>query len=92
LKVQNRFNTKKEDFNFVLQLVAMLLATLKFMVRSGFLILSLLTLGFCAKAQNVQIELGPGEIGENQAWTTTTSRILKVCKSEAPHRVLKRAL
>ena len=49
----------------------MLLATLKFMVRSGFLILSLLTLGFCAKAQNVQIELGPGEIGENQAWTIT---------------------
>jgi hypothetical protein len=71
LKVQNRFNTKKEDFNFVLQLVAMLLATLKFMVRSGFLILSLLVLGFCAKAQSVQIELGPGEIGENQAWTIT---------------------
>jgi hypothetical protein len=49
----------------------MLLATLKFMIRSGFLIFSLTLLAGFAKAQSVQIDLGPGEIGENQAWTIT---------------------
>lgn len=54
----------------MLQLVAMLIATLKFMMRSGFLIFC--WINFCfAQGQNVQIDLGPAEIGENQAWTIT---------------------
>jgi hypothetical protein len=40
------------------------------MVRSGLLIFCSFIFGFTA-AQNVQIDLGPGEIGENQAWTIT---------------------
>jgi BatD DUF11 like domain len=48
----------------------MLIATLKFMIRSGFLIFCTLLFGL-AKGQNVQIDLGSNEIGENQAWTIT---------------------
>jgi len=40
------------------------------MMRSGFLIFCCL-LAAWAKAQSVQIDLGPNEIGENQAWAIT---------------------
>lgn len=40
------------------------------MIRSGFLIFCFLLAGW-AKGQSVQIDLGPNEIGENQAWTIT---------------------
>lgn len=40
------------------------------MIRSGFLIFCCLFAGW-AKGQSVQIDLGPNEIGENQAWTIT---------------------
>lgn len=53
-----------------MQLVAMLIATSKFMLRSCFLIFCSLWFGW-AKGQSVQIDLGPNEIGENQAWTIT---------------------
>ena len=40
------------------------------MLRSGLLIFCSFIFGLTA-AQNVQIDLGPSEIGENQAWTIT---------------------
>ena len=46
----------------------MLIARLKFMMRIGFLIFCWVAFGF-VQGQNVQIDLGPAEIGENQAWT-----------------------
>ncbi len=50
----------------------MLIATLNFMIRSCFFIFCIFLFGL-AKAQNVQIDLGPNEIGENQAWTITVT-------------------
>jgi hypothetical protein len=45
---------------------------LKIMVKNGFLVCFLFFF-YLAHSQNVQIDLGPGEIGENQGWTITVT-------------------
>jgi hypothetical protein len=45
---------------------------LEIMLRSGFLIYFLFLFSL-AQSQTVQIDLGPGEIGENQGWTITVT-------------------
>jgi hypothetical protein len=70
LKLQNRFYSKKKILLLHLQRFAVLVAICKFMCRGAFLIFLLLG-SLYGQAQNVQILLGPEEIGENQAWTIT---------------------
>ncbi len=72
MKVQNWFYSRKKILLLYPQLIARQRAMLKFMLRNGFL-LSCLVLCNLAQSQNVQIDLGPAEIGENQAWTITVT-------------------
>ncbi len=63
----------KEEFyfctrNFVAQRVA-----LKIMAKSIFFLIGVMLLFCYAQGQNIQIGLGPDEIGQNQAWTITVT-------------------
>ncbi|MBS1681429.1 MAG: BatD family protein [Bacteroidetes bacterium] len=46
---------------------------MEIMMKKIFFLLTGILAGFFAKAQNVQIALGPDEIGQNQAWTITVT-------------------
>lgn len=70
MKIRKEFYSRKKILLLYPQQVAMLIAMRKFMCRSLFYLVILFGF-FAGQSQNVQIQLGPEEIGENQAWTIT---------------------
>src|SRR6476659_3026441 len=73
MKIVKLFNNKKEVFYFcTCNSIAQRLALEIMMKRIFFLLGGMLF--FCEiHAQGVQIDLGPDEIGQNQAWTITVT-------------------
>lgn len=72
-KITKQFKNKKEEFYFCRSIFIMQREVLIIRMKQAFLLLIAFFSIHFAKAQNIQISLGPDEIGQNQAWTITVT-------------------
>ncbi len=73
LKIQKQLKSEKKNLLLYHATSCDAICTMKFILRTTLFALLLFTAGYASAQDNIQVTLGPEEIGENQIWTITVT-------------------